>query len=222
MLSQRYLRIGVSAFLLVGLAWAATQTPRWPDEKSAPPPATSQPVSPIDDQGAFVTGLIGSKHDFSQSGRFGRDMCLPCHAPHLVETPAPLLDREPASTQPMRSYQTLGVELDGASVLCLSCHDGVIAMDVYTASHATHLASQLGNSRLPVGGLAGHPVGIAYPVGRLDYNAPAAVASHGGMKLPDGRIQCTSCHDPHNTGNHRKFLWISNERSRLCLACHRL
>jgi predicted CXXCH cytochrome family protein len=48
------------------------------------------------------------------------------------------------------------------------------------------------------------------------------VTADGRIKLPDGRIQCTTCHDPHNTQRHAGMLVISNDRSRLCLACHRL
>jgi len=113
-------------------------------------------------------------------------------------------------------------ELDGASLLCLSCHDGVVASDVFTSSHATQLASQSGNSRLGYDGLQGHPVGVTYPVGNPKYHPAAAVTADGRIKLPDGRVQCTSCHDPHNRGGHKGLLVKSDERSRLCLSCHRL
>jgi predicted CXXCH cytochrome family protein len=40
--------------------------------------------------------------------------------------------------------------------------------------------------------------------------------------LPGGRIQCVTCHDPHNSGRHEGMLVKSNRRSRLCLSCHRI
>jgi len=169
----------------------------------------------------FLTGLIGSKHDFSQREPRPRDLCLPCHAPHLPVGRPPALDRGPAATQPFRTYQSLDVELDRGSLLCLSCHDGVVAPEVYTSSHATKLSHQVGASQLGFGGLQGHPVGVAYPTARQDYHAIPVVEA-GGLKLPGGRMQCTSCHDPHNTGRHDGMLVISNDRSRLCLTCHRL
>jgi predicted CXXCH cytochrome family protein len=113
------------------------------------------------------------------------------------------------------------VELTGWSLLCLGCHDGVTATDVYASAHAVTLTGQLANSRLGSTGLRGHPVGIRYPVAQEGYHTRAAVEARG-LSLPQGRIQCTTCHDAHNTHHHSGMLRISNSRSRLCLTCHRL
>jgi predicted CXXCH cytochrome family protein len=166
----------------------------------------------------FLSGLIGSKHDFSESGKHPGDLCLSCHTTHITQVRAPLLDRRPAATQPIRPHQTLGVELDAASLLCLGCHDGSVAPDVYSSGHA--LAHQLGASSLSADRLRSHPIGVRYPASRK-FQSRAAVNS-AGLKLPEGRVQCTSCHDPHNTRGHKGMLIRSNERSRLCLSCHRL
>ena len=168
-----------------------------------------------------ASGLIGSKHDFSRRGQQPKDLCLPCHAAHITAAQAPLLDHRPAATQPIRPYQSVGAELNKASLLCLGCHDGVAAPDIYSGVHATRLAQQLGSSQLGITGLQSHPIGVQYPVADPKFNAPAAVQADG-LLLPDGRIQCTTCHDPHNTGRHGRMLVISNDRSRLCLSCHRL
>jgi predicted CXXCH cytochrome family protein len=175
---------------------------------------------PVERQG-LISGLIGSKHDFTQEGQVGRDLCLPCHTPHLVSPPAPRLDRRPTTTQPLQPYESPNVVLTGWSLLCLGCHDGVAAQDVYSSAHAATLADQLANSRLGTRGLRSHPVGVRYPSAAPGYHAPAAVES-AGLMLPDGRIQCTTCHDAHNTLGHVGMLRVSNERSRLCLTCHRL
>lgn len=168
----------------------------------------------------LVSGLVGSKHDFSQEGKSGRDLCLPCHTPHLVGAPPPRLDRRVATTQPLRPFQSIDVELTGWSLLCLGCHDGVTAPDVYSSPHAVTVAGQLGNSRLGTRGLRSHPVGVRYPRPGEDYN-PAAAVEAAGLLLPDGRIQCTTCHNAHNTQRHPGMTRISNEGSRLCLTCHR-
>jgi predicted CXXCH cytochrome family protein len=157
-------------------------------------------------------------------GQAGRDLCLPCHTPHLVAVQPPAFDRRAATTQPLRPYQGVGVELSGWSLLCLGCHDGVTAPDVYSSAHAITVADQLANSRLGVRGLRSHPVGMRYPPPGADtgaYEPPAAIEA-GGLLLPDERIQCTTCHDAHNTYRHPGMLRISNERSRLCLTCHRV
>lgn len=178
-------------------------------------PAT-QPTS-----ARLVSGLVGSKHDFRRLNAEVRDLCLPCHTPHLAVAPVPRLDRRPTTTQPLRPYTRFDVELSGWSLLCLGCHDGVTAPDVYTASHAVTVAEPLRRTGLGARGLRSHPVGVKYPGPRSDYHPAAAVAA-GGLHLPDGRIQCTTCHDAHNTRGFDGFLWISNQRSALCLTCHRL
>ncbi|MFQ5805568.1 MAG: cytochrome c3 family protein [Phycisphaerae bacterium] len=169
----------------------------------------------------LLSGLIGSKHDFTEAGENGRNLCLPCHTPHLVSAPVPRFDRRPTTTQPLRPYQGVEAELDGWSLLCLGCHDGVTAPGVYSTSHAATVAAQLANSRLGSAGLQSHPVGTKYPTAAEGYHPLAAVEA-AGLMLPDQRIQCATCHDPHNTHRHRSMLRISNERSRMCLTCHRL
>ena len=168
-------------------------------------------------------GIVGTKHDFSDGGRVPRDLCLPCHTQHITAAQAPLLVGKQAGAKSIASYNTQAGHLDAASLVCLSCHDGTVARDVWAGAHA------MSWDDLSVGGLApgrtrltNHPVGVRYPDGERSYQSAASVTSDGRMKLPDGRIQCTTCHDPHNTNRHPGMLVISNDRSRLCLTCHRL
>jgi len=196
----------------------AQTTPEAGDEKPAP---TSQPAeSTVKDRG-LASALIGSKHDL-RHGDESRDLCVACHSPHVMALASLPHNRWPPTTQPLRAYQTTGVELDRASLLCVSCHDGVIAPDVYTSAHATQFADQAGILSSGTRGFGSHPIGIAYPTADPKFNSAASVLAGGAIKLPDGRIQCTSCHDPHNTRGFRRMLVTSNARSRLCLTCHRL
>ena len=193
------------------------------DDEQTP---TSTPVEEPETSEAALrlfSGLVGGKHDFTKGGLEGRGLCLPCHVPHLVDAPTPLLDRRTATTQPLRPYQTPGAELNGWSLLCLGCHDGVTAKAVYSSPHATTITSDLTGWQFGAAGVRSHPVGIKYPLpAAMDkYNPPAAVEA-AGLPLPEGRIQCTTCHDAHNTDRHPGMTRISNERSRLCLTCHRL
>ncbi len=178
--------------------------------------------SAADSLQSFASGIVGSKHDFSDGGRIPRDLCTPCHTPHITAAQAPLLVRF-ATTQPVRAYDTRVAGLDAASLVCLSCHDGTVASDVYAGAHAMKW-SDLSAGGVPPGRtrVINHPVGVRYPEGRRDYHSQAAVERDGRVRLPEGRIQCTTCHDPHNSANHPGMLVMSNERSRLCLACHRL
>lgn len=166
------------------------------------------------------SGLLGSKHDFTKGGTEGRYMCLPCHTPHVVRPPVPRLDRRVTAAQPLRSFKDGQIELNGWSLLCLGCHDGTTAPDVYTSSHAVSVADQLGASYLGTKGLRSHPVGIRYPAPGDKFN-PRNVVEAAGLPLPDGRLQCVTCHDAHNTRGYAGMLRISNRRSHLCLTCHR-
>ena len=228
---------GWLALTVLGILVAAQARAPQSLESPSSQPVTSQPTetqpAPVDaepqadDAGeawaraSLYTGLIGSKHDFTHGGRSGRDLCLPCHTPHLMSVPLPLFDRRAATTQPLRPYAGLGIELTGWSLLCLGCHDGVTAPDVYSSAHAVEISSQLANSRLGTRGLRSHPVGVNYPSVDEHFEPRAAVEA-AGLLLPDGRIQCTSCHDAHNTHRYGRMLRASNDRSRLCLTCHRL
>jgi predicted CXXCH cytochrome family protein len=169
----------------------------------------------------FLSGLIGSKHDFARDDKSGGDLCSPCHTPHLEAAPRPLLDRRAPAAQPLRPYQAIDVELDGWSLLCLGCHDGTTAPGIYSSAHALTVSSRLDDLKLGSAGLRSHPVGIKYPRPGEDYH-PAAAVEAAGLRLPNGRLQCTSCHDPHNTHRHAGMLRISNHRSGMCLTCHRL
>ena len=187
--------------------------------------ATSQPsrdtAPDLAARTRLSSGLIGSPHDFTQNGGgASRDLCLSCHTPHIVEPPAPLLDERADTPPPLRPYQTADLMLTGWSLLCLGCHDGDLASDVYSSVHAVTVTDQLAGSRLGVAALRSHPVGIVYPVAGEGLQSRSTV-EQAGLLLPGGRIQCTTCHDAHNTYGYPGMLRISNERSRMCLTCHR-
>lgn len=194
--------------------------PAAPTTQPSAAPAPTEPTQAATRAG-LLSGLVGSKHDFTKDGQTGRNLCLPCHVPHLLAVPPPLYDRRSTLTQPLRPFAGFDIELSNWSLLCLGCHDGVTAPDVFSSSHATSAGGQLANSRLGATRLRSHPVGVQYPLANDKYQPPAAVEA-AGLMLPDGRIQCTTCHDAHNTNRHAGMLVISDERSRVCLTCHRL
>lgn len=105
-------------------------------------------------------------------------------------------------------------ELHRSTRLCLGCHDGTIASRIELGQPVSeHVASARVNFRHD------HPVGVAYPRTDRGYH-PAARVRRQGIRLPDGRVECVSCHDPHNTWGQPAMLAASNRRSALCLTCH--
>ncbi len=184
--------------------------------------------------------IINSKHDFRATSTAaiksaaGQDACVFCHTPHNAAPSTPYLWNKAPSTHDFPGYTSSTMQSpvsfirpQDASKLCLSCHDGTIALGE-TVNEGT--IPFVGASLLPASSpsnLAGdqtlandHPFGMAPQPGAEMTLPPAADAVHLDAS---GRVQCTSCHDPHvenidtTTG---KFLVKSNAASNLCLSCH--
>ena len=203
---------------------------------------------------AFLTILIGfsggealakrvafTKHNLSITGpgsvkaTVGQNLCLFCHTVKRSRRGIPALwNRKEQGTRyiPYRS-STLSSDVgqpNGSSRLCLSCHDGTIALGatVYRSaeipfagglrtippSRSSWLGSDLSDD---------HPVSFVYDSSQTAANPEIAHPS----SLPDEikldknqRLQCTTCHDVHDD-TYGKFLVTDNQFSRLCLFCHR-
>jgi predicted CXXCH cytochrome family protein len=189
--------------------------------------------------GPALAGIATSKHNLSATGpgtvkaATETQMCVFCHAPHQASTIAPLWNRNnPGSAYtPYTSSTAVGRpgQPTGASLLCLSCHDGTIALgDVLSRTTRTAMAGGIttlpaGNSNLGTDLSDDHPVSFAY-------NAALTAAHNGELVDPAtltgkvkldaaGQMQCTSCHDPHDDTNG-KFLVAPNQGSALCKTCH--
>lgn len=185
-----------------------------------------------------LAALATSKHNLSVGGpgtvkaTSEAQSCLFCHAPHSASPVAPLWNRgNPGSTYtPYTSSTSLSRpgQPTGASLLCLSCHDGTIALgDVL--SRGTRIGMAGGTTTMPAGnGNLGtdlsddHPISFAYTAtlaaSRGELANPATLT--GKVKLDaGGLLQCTSCHDAHDDSNG-KFLVMPNQASALCQTCH--
>ena len=183
-------------------------------------------------------GLATSKHNLSVSGpgvvkaAAETQSCLFCHAPHNASPIAPLWNRSNPGTSytPYTSSTSLSRpgQPTGASLYCLSCHDGTIALgDVLSRGARIGMAGGVttmpaGNSNLGADLSDDHPISFAYTTTlaatRGELANPATLT--GKVKLDaGGQLQCTSCHDPHDDTNG-KFLVVPNQASALCQTCH--
>ena len=178
-------------------------------------------------------------HNLSMSGP-GRiraqtesQVCIFCHAPHNTSGVRPLWNRDLsiASYQIYRS-STLDAkpgQPTGSSKLCLSCHDGTIALgSVLSRQEQIRMT---GGDFLPAGltnlgtDLSDdHPISFYYTAGIAASDrqlvTPSALPSE--VKLDaSGQMQCTSCHDPHHN-RYGKFLVKHREFGELCVACHQM
>jgi predicted CXXCH cytochrome family protein len=145
-----------------------------------------------------------------------------------------------------RAQQTLGKQVPGSvSLLCLSCHDGSVAVNSYGNSsqpiNSQGPATKFINSGYVIG--KDQYLGNHHPIG-FDYDAVAAVdtnivtsagAAFGGsagvvkdhlfssaVTGSTRTMECATCHSVHNKDNSgESFLWKSDAGSALCLTCHK-
>jgi len=184
--------------------------------------------------------VSATKHNLSASGpgtlkaTTESQICLFCHVPHNASPSGQLWNRgaSAASYTPYTSSTRKSVagQPNGASLLCLSCHDGTIALG-QLVNPATAISMAGGATTIPAGktnlGINlsdDHPVSFVYDAAlraaRGELADPATLVKPSKVRLDAGnRLQCTSCHDPHDSTNP-KFLVVANAASALCQTCH--
>jgi predicted CXXCH cytochrome family protein len=102
-----------------------------------------------------------------------------------------------------------------ASSACLSCHDGTLAAN----ARSTVVAPSVGGARFGLG--HSHPVGVEYSIaGQSRANGLIPAALLRGVILIAGRVECESCHEPHEPDSNVSALRVNMRGSALCFACH--
>jgi predicted CXXCH cytochrome family protein len=181
--------------------------------------------------------IAGSAHDFSaESWNTGGEICAPCHTPHNAntsETDAPLWDHAvTTATFTLYDSDTLDATVgqpSGISKLCLSCHDGTVALDSFGGS--TGSTSLTGDASFGTDLSNHHPVSLTYDATLVaadgELNAVTTTTSLGGTIAEDllfgsgsDQLECASCHDVHDRDENGMLLVIDNANSALCLTCH--
>lgn len=160
------------------------------------------------------------------------EACVYCHTPHASNPAAPLWNRTDAG-QFYQTYDspTLKAQVGqptGKSRLCLSCHDGTIALgQTYNPANSASTAVYLAPGDAGYIGTDlrdDHPISFRYDASLAAERGQLRDPAHLPMQLPldhDKMLQCTTCHDPHDNTNGQ-FLRMSNLESQMCIACHEL
>ncbi len=204
-----------------------------------------------------ASGIRHSTHDFSDDDWYpdtnNQQICITCHAPHdkgRTNYQAGLLWNRKVSSATYVMYNnsfspTLNNSVDssptGTSKLCLSCHDGTIALDSFDryagdpdlvigiVSGIKRIPRVIAGSDLDMRGT--HPISIAYAGSDNGLN-PATNTWPGGLSiadtLDDGKVQCSTCHDVHNSSESIAGTPLlragmhpaQGGASELCLTCH--
>jgi len=185
------------------------------------------------------TGDVLGAHDLSMGGTSHIQgsmsaACLYCHVPHSGSGKSALwgqtLSSQMYSTYVSSTVQNTTVQppLGQDSSLCLSCHDGTVAVGQVTpygpylmrGNFPNTMGSQLQGS---------HPFSLQLPIKDAASLVPSLAANGTtadptkSVQLIKGNVECGSCHNPHNQGIDQRspnFLVRDNLKGALCLACH--
>jgi predicted CXXCH cytochrome family protein len=192
-------------------------------------PAQPQPQSVVD-----------TPHNLSASGRGAlrsageSEVCVFCHAPHNSSPIRPLWNRatpvEAYTIYTSRALEAQPGQPTGVSKMCLSCHDGTIAVgSVLSRDSVIQMARGMatlprGASNLGTDLSDDHPISFKYDTtlsGKDPKVRSPTQIPHETRLDSNGELQCTTCHDAHSN-KQGKFLVMQNSSSELCLSCHQV
>lgn len=195
--------------------------------------------------------VLTTKHNLSVTGpgpvksTSEMQVCVFCHTPHHANPTPQLWNHQTNSAQTYGTYGSSSFDAGtqpgtfngfagrsagqptGSSRLCLSCHDGTIALGA-TINNGTLAVSGTSGGFMPASASLGtdlsndHPVSFARSASDQEVQDPGA-GSPVRLENVTGFLQCVTCHDPHREDldpTTKKFLVQSNARSALCTTCH--
>jgi predicted CXXCH cytochrome family protein len=188
-------------------------------------------------QAQGVTSIVNSPHNLSSAGpgqiraTAEQEICIFCHTPHRSTPRTPLWNRNlPVSAYTVYSSSSLKAipgQPTGTSKLCLSCHDGTIAVGSIL-SRGQPVAMSGGITTLPPGKSNlgtdlsdDHPISFTFDdtLAARDPKIKSPESLPPAVRLERGQVQCGTCHDAHNN-QYGKFLVMNNSNSQLCNTCH--
>jgi predicted CXXCH cytochrome family protein len=181
------------------------------------------------------TSIANTKHNLTPTGPGtfkapeATGLCVFCHTPHNATPQTALWNKAlSGATYTLYTSTTLKAVIKqptGSSRLCLSCHDGTLAMGTLRVPQAglqPTLGILTGTALIGTNLSDDHPISFVYD---------SALAANRGelaepLSLPktlhldrNGELQCTSCHDAHED-KRSKFLRMDTRYGALCTTCH--
>lgn len=151
--------------------------------------------------------IVGSGHDFSSFAWSGNEICKPCHTPHNAkpnEVSGRLWNHELTNaTYTLNGHGTeteagtAANDMDRISRLCLSCHDGTVALDSFGGVNRP--TEGAGSNVIPGRYKLGTDLSDDHPVGKHAIYADVDYATLN----PDGTIQSTQRYKAANYTTNR-------------------
>lgn len=199
-----------------------------------------------------LAGVRETKHNFASSTYspnaffYGtRQVCVFCHTTHNADQAVGALWNHENDPPLYDTYGSNSIDMTitqphEGSLVCLSCHDGTLAVNSLNnlpGPDAAGLYGSPGGSALDGSGKLtnsssafvgtdlsnDHPVGITYDASRDPGKfvpKTSVPTSYPDKLLDDGvYVECISCHNPHDN-TYGSFLVESNANSDLCMRCH--
>jgi predicted CXXCH cytochrome family protein len=187
------------------------------------------------------TDIRNTRHNLSKSAPPGSyksevetRICVFCHTPHNASPSTPLWNKDltllegnnydPYASSTLHFPGKTTPPPTGPSRLCLSCHDGTIALGaVLNPAGGLSIAGKITSGPGFIGTdlSKDHPVSFSYNY--IVSQAPQEFVTPAPPDLLfygyDAAIHCSTCHDPHDDTNG-KFLRVDSKGSNLCAQCH--
>ena len=195
--------------------------------QSGPPPVT--------DTLGMHNLSVGSGSSVTTQSSLG---CTFCHAPHSGIGGITPLWNQALSNQTYSPYVSSTYKQQGSaqpmlgkpSSLCLSCHDGTVAVGQSAVYGKIPTSGSMNAMDVLGTNLTGsHPFSMILPIKDQPDLAASIVAQGvtadptGAVKLVGGNVECNSCHNAHVQGTDRvaqNFLVRDSSNGQMCLACH--
>ncbi len=193
---------------------------------------------------ADAGSIMGSPHDFTVYNWSGGQVCIACHNPQSANTSVTAAPQwnHTLSAQSYTLYATTSLKANVnqpgmRSKLCLSCHDGTVAVDSFGGASGTQYISRAKNVGVTL--KDDHPIGFVYdtalanlsgtlfdPVSKtvtIGSGSATQTGTIASLMLYDGgQVECSSCHDVHNkyTTGTSGLMKVGSAGSAICMACH--
>ncbi len=193
--------------------------------------------------------VAGTKHNFGSLSKAdvkttqNSEICVFCHTPHNSNPANPMWNRDASSaTYNIYASQTVSAVLGqptGSSKLCLSCHDGTIALGsmlnlpgkaspggilaVTGPGVTSGMLTSVSTAFIGTDLSDDHPISFDYS---LSYPSNTEIRDSATLPLnvkldSNGQVQCRSCHDPHGTA-YPKMMVEPLDNGAICNTCHDL
>ncbi|MBD3867897.1 MAG: cytochrome c3 family protein [Acidobacteria bacterium] len=199
--------------------------------------------------------IANTPHNLSASGPGSikatseTEICKFCHVPHNSRSAEALWAQQLSEaiyrTPPIRTGESqlqTAPQPGGSSRLCLSCHDGTVAMGEISGSRGRirmagrqkfqpgdpgYLGTDLSGSHPVSFEISARPIGAESPAIDIGLHEVSAIISNTVAPLDaNNKMQCTTCHDPHSDAYYRPGIvprfWVAPTVQEVCTSCHAL